>query len=99
MVITTENGPAATVGESVFVETDIVLTLDSGCCNHIVDLADAQGYAGVLRQSPGSKAGHAPKHSLVAHVSGEPVTMRRDRATNQLGRALRFRATRATQRE
>ena len=31
-----------------FVETDIFLTLDSGCCNHIVDMADAPGYASIL---------------------------------------------------
>ena len=38
-----------------FVETDIVLTLDSGCCDHIVDMADIPGYACVLAPSPGSK--------------------------------------------
>ena len=38
-----------------FVETDIVLTLDSGCCDHIVDTADISGYACVFAPSPGSK--------------------------------------------
>ena len=37
------------------VETDIFLTLDSGCCDHIVDMADAPGYAAVLHPSPGSQ--------------------------------------------
>ena len=36
-----------------FVETDILLTLDSGCCDLIVDMADAPGYAAVLYLSPG----------------------------------------------
>ena len=40
-----------------WVETDIVLTLDSGCCDHILDLADAAGYAGALSPSAGSKRG------------------------------------------
>ena len=40
-----------------FVETDILLTLDSGCCDHIVDIADAPGYACVLGPSPGSQRG------------------------------------------
>ena len=38
-----------------FVETEIELTLDSGCCEHVIDLADAPGYDNALEQSPGSK--------------------------------------------
>ena len=38
-----------------FVRTDILLTLDSGCCDHIVDMADAPGYAAVLHSSAGSQ--------------------------------------------
>ena len=38
-----------------FVKTDVFLTLDSGCCDHIVDMADAPGYAAVLHPSPGSQ--------------------------------------------
>ena len=37
-----------------FVETDILLSLDSGCCERIIDMADASAYAAVLRPSPGS---------------------------------------------
>ena len=48
-----EEDPAALTADT-FVETDIVLTLDSGCCDHIVDLADAPGYNAVLEPSPGS---------------------------------------------
>ena len=40
-----------------WVETDIVLTLDSGCCDHILDIADAPGYQGALMESAGSKRG------------------------------------------
>jgi hypothetical protein len=40
-----------------WVETDILLTLDSGCCEHICDMADAPGYAHVLHPSAGSTAG------------------------------------------
>ena len=38
-----------------FVETDILLTLDSCCFDHIVDMADAPGYAAVLHPAPGSQ--------------------------------------------
>ena len=40
-----------------FVETDILPTLDSGCCDYIVDMADAPGYACVLHSSAGSLRG------------------------------------------
>ena len=40
-----------------FVETDIVLTLDSGCCEHVCDIADPPGSAHVLHPAAGSKAG------------------------------------------
>ena len=38
-----------------FVETTIELTLDSGCCDHVADLADMPGYACVLGPSPASR--------------------------------------------
>ena len=54
--ITAEEDPAVmTIAE--FVETDIVLTLDSGCVDHLVDMGDIPGYACVLEASPGSKRG------------------------------------------
>ena len=40
-----------------WVETDILLTLDSGCCDHICDLSDAPGYAHFMEPSPGSQSG------------------------------------------
>ena len=51
-----EEDPAVMALEE-FVETDILLTLDSGCCDHIVDMADAPGYACVLHPSAGSQRG------------------------------------------
>ena len=54
MIMTSEEDPAV-IGLEDFVETDILLTLDRGCCDHIVDMADAPGYAAVLHPSPGSQ--------------------------------------------
>ena len=56
MVVTTEDDPAVMSLED-FIETDILLTLDSGCCDHICDIADAPGYAQVLHPSAGSRRG------------------------------------------
>jgi len=55
-ILTSEEDPAVMAMED-FVETDILLTLDSGCCDHIVDMADAPGYACVLHPSAGSQRG------------------------------------------
>ena len=54
LITTSEEDRAVTALED-FVETDISLTLDSGCCDHIVDMADAPGYAAVLHGSLGSQ--------------------------------------------
>ena len=56
MVLTSEEDPAV-MSMEVFVETDILLTLDSGCCDHIVDMDDAPSYAFVLHPSAGSQRG------------------------------------------
>ena len=40
-----------------FVETEIEVTIDSGCCEHVLDLMDAPGYDGCLSESPGSLRG------------------------------------------
>ena len=53
MIVTSEEVSAVMALED-FVGTDILLTLDSGCCDHIVDMADAPGNAAVLHPSPGS---------------------------------------------
>ena len=38
-------------------DTDIELTLDSGCCEHVIDVGDIKGYAGFVTESPGSRRG------------------------------------------
>ena len=53
-LLTAEKDPAVMSLEG-FVETDILLTLDSGCCDHIIDMTDAPVYAAVLQPSPGSQ--------------------------------------------
>ena len=55
-ILTSEEGPAA-MSIQDFVETDLLLTLDSGCCEHKVDMADAPGYACVRHPSPGFQRG------------------------------------------
>ena len=40
-----------------FVECDIFVTLDSGCCEHVLDLMDAPGYETQLCPSAGSLRG------------------------------------------
>ena len=55
LLTTLEADPSImTIGD--FVETTIELTLDSGCCDHVLDLADTPGYACILAPSPGSQA-------------------------------------------
>ena len=36
-------------------DVDIEMTLDSGCCNHVLDVEDAPGYT--VQESPGSRRG------------------------------------------
>ena len=40
---------------SEWVDTYIEVTLDSGCCEHVLDLADMPGYAAFITDSPGSR--------------------------------------------
>jgi hypothetical protein len=55
-ILTSEEDLAVMAMED-FVETDLLLTLDSGCCDQILDMADARGYACVLHPSAGSQRG------------------------------------------
>ena len=55
LIMTSEEDPSVMSLEDV-VETDILLSLDSGCYDHIVELADAPGYAAVLHPSPAPNA-------------------------------------------
>ena len=45
------------VGASAWVDSEIEVTLDSGCVDHILDLGDAPGYEAFVAESPGSKRG------------------------------------------
>ena len=54
LIMTSEEDPFVMSLEDL-VETDILLTLDSGCYDHIVDWADAPGYAAVLHPLPVSQ--------------------------------------------
>ena len=38
-----------------WVDSDIEITLDSGCCEHVMDLGDAPGYGAFVMESAGSK--------------------------------------------
>ena len=38
-----------------WVDSDIEITLDSGCCEHVMDLDDAPGYGAFVMESAGSK--------------------------------------------
>ena len=54
LITTSEEDPTVMALED-FVETDILLTLDSGCCDYFVDTAHAPWYDAVLHPSPGSQ--------------------------------------------
>ena len=59
MVITAEDehGGEVLVSASSWVDSEIEVTLDSGCVDHILDLGDAPGYEAFIAESPGSKRG------------------------------------------
>jgi hypothetical protein len=40
-------------------DTDILVTLDSGCCEHIMDVGDAPGYEAHVKESAGSRRGQS----------------------------------------
>ena len=55
IMMTDDDEPCALNVE--WVETEIEICLDSGCCDHVLDLIDAPGYASFLGESAGSKRG------------------------------------------
>ena len=54
-VITTDDADAEIFGIDSWVDTEIEITLDSGCCEHVMDLGDAPGYGSFIVESAGSK--------------------------------------------
>jgi hypothetical protein len=55
--LTTDDDDYALLPLQDWIDTDIELTLDSGCCEHVIDIGDAKGYANYITSSPGSKRG------------------------------------------
>jgi hypothetical protein len=45
------------LAETEWVDKWIEITLDSGCCEHVLDLTDAPGYGAFITQSVGSRRG------------------------------------------
>ena len=45
------------LSDGEFVETEIEVALDSGCCEHVLDIVDAPGYINSILPSPGSRRG------------------------------------------
>ena len=54
-LITMEEDELEVFGVDTWVDVEIEITLDSGCCEHVMDLGDAPGYAGFIGESSGSK--------------------------------------------
>ena len=54
MVVATEE-PSSVPPVEGWVETDIDMVLDSGCCEHVMDAEDAPGYS--VTESPGNRRG------------------------------------------
>ena len=52
---TTDDDDGNVLGVDRWVDSEIEITLDSGCCEHVMDLGDAPGYGAFLTQSDGSR--------------------------------------------
>ena len=52
-----------------WVDTEIELTLDSGCCEHVMDVSDAAGYEAHVVESSGSRRG---QHFVVGNGQRVP---------------------------
>ena len=55
MVTTTDDGDQLMPIGDNWVDTEIEVTLDSGCCEHVMDIADAPGYCAFITESSGSR--------------------------------------------
>ena len=56
-IVTAEDDDGQVAMVENWVDTDIELTLDSGCCEHVLDISDAPGYGAFITESTGSKRG------------------------------------------
>ena len=55
LLITDSEQSSVLMGAAAQIDTDIDITLDSGCVDHIIDLGDAPGYEAYIAESAGSK--------------------------------------------
>ena len=53
--VTTDDDEGDILGVDSWIDSEIEFTLDSGCCEHVMDLGDAPGYGAFLTQSDGSR--------------------------------------------
>ena len=53
--VTTDDNEGDILGFGSWVVSEIEITLDSGCCEHVMDLGDAPGYIAFLTESDGSR--------------------------------------------
>ena len=53
--VLTDDAGDEVLAADTWVDTVIYITLDSGCCEHVMDITDAPGYHAYLVQSAGSR--------------------------------------------
>ena len=68
--ITTDDGDYSNqvMLQETWVDTEIEITLDSGCCEHVMDVSDAPGYSAFITESSGSR-----RHQNFIVGNGEKV--------------------------
>ena len=68
--ITTDDGDYADhlLPMDTWVDSEIEITLDSGCCEHVLDISDAPGYSAFITESSGSR-----RHQNFIVGNGEKV--------------------------
>ena len=67
-IMTTDDEEPSAMGID-WVDTEIEVCLDSGCCEHVMDLQDAPGYQAHLMESSGSKR---KQHFIVGNGARVP---------------------------
>ena len=53
--VSTDDDEGDILGVDSWVYTELEITLDSGCCEHVTDLGDIPGYGTFLAESDGSR--------------------------------------------
>ena len=57
MPVTLEDASVLPFSAADWEDKEIELTLDSGCCEHVLDIGDVPGYASFIVESAGSRRG------------------------------------------